>query len=82
MEGMPRNVKLPLFDYGPSGAVGFFQLTLKDISSYRDLQTEVFHAFRVIGNAIICFMMIEESMVREGRCGMGWGWGWGVRGEG
>ena len=33
--------------------------------SYRDFQTEVYHAFREIGNAIICFQLMEQSMMTE-----------------
>eukprot|EP00051_Salpingoeca_urceolata_P004991 m.69469 g.69469 ORF g.69469 m.69469 type:complete len:1254 (+) comp13989_c0_seq2:242-4003(+) len=65
LEGMPKLAKLPLFDYGSSGAVGFYQLRLKDVLAYRDLQTEVFHAFREVGNAIICFTMLEQAMTLQ-----------------
>lgn len=64
-EGMPKKCKLPAFDYGSVGAMGFFQLRLKEIMAYRDLQTEVFHAFRQIGNAVVIFQMLEESLMRE-----------------
>ena len=56
LDGMPKSCKLPRFDYGSAGALGFYQLTLKEIMSYKDLQTEVFHAFREIGNGVLIFL--------------------------
>lgn len=64
LEGMPKVCKLPLFDYGASGCLGFYQLRLAEVLAYKDLQTEVFHLFREIGNAIICFLLMEEHIVR------------------
>jgi cytoplasmic FMR1 interacting protein len=43
--------------------MGFFQMRLKDVMSYRDLQTEVFHAFRTVGNAVACLQLLEECLV-------------------
>lgn len=63
--GMPKACKLPLYEYGSDGAIGFYQLTLKDIMIYPDLQTEVFHAFREIGNSVVAFLMLEESITKE-----------------
>jgi cytoplasmic FMR1 interacting protein len=81
-EGMPKRLKLPVFEYGAigtppppllhshyEGAMGFFQMQLKDVMAYRDLQTEIFHAFRQIGNAIVCFSLLEESAVSLCRIG-------------
>eukprot|EP00039_Didymoeca_costata_P002102 m.57505 g.57505 ORF g.57505 m.57505 type:complete len:1269 (-) comp11113_c1_seq1:133-3939(-) len=65
LDGMPKACKLPLFDYGSAGAMGFYQLSLKEIMQYTDLQTEVFHAFREIGNGVIVFLLLEQSISRE-----------------
>lgn len=65
LDGMPKACKLPLFDYGGAGAMGFYQLSLKEIMAYPDLQTEVFQAFREIGNGVIIFLMLEQSISRE-----------------
>jgi hypothetical protein len=35
LEGMPKVAKLPLFAYGSKGALGFYQLQLKDLMSVR-----------------------------------------------
>eukprot|EP00911_Craspedida_sp_UC1_P002217 UC1_evm1s1691 len=64
-DGMPKSCKLPLFDYGSQGVLGFYQLQLQDFMSYRDLQTEVLHAFREIGNAVIILHLLEENTMSE-----------------
>lgn len=65
LEGMPKVAKLPLFDYGSAGAVGFYELQLKEVMSYKDLQTEVFHSFREVGNAFVIFRLFEETLNME-----------------
>lgn len=65
LDGMPKFSKLPQVDYGSQGALGFYQLTLKEGAQYKDLQTDVYQAFREIGNAIICFQMLEQNMTKE-----------------
>eukprot|EP00054_Salpingoeca_dolichothecata_P003749 m.284447 g.284447 ORF g.284447 m.284447 type:complete len:111 (+) comp141189_c0_seq1:1-333(+) len=64
VSGLPKVCKLPLFDYGVGATIGYYQLALKDVLNYQDLQTEVFHAFRELGNAVICFNMLEQALVR------------------
>ncbi len=49
-----------------SGVFGFYAPQLKDVMSYSELQTEVFHSFREIGNAVIIFHLFEDMLVREG----------------
>ena len=63
MEGMPKVCKLPLFDYKASGCLAFYHLRLIDVIGHKELQTNVFHSFREIGNAVICFLLIEEGQV-------------------
>ncbi|EGD72022.1 hypothetical protein PTSG_00038 [Salpingoeca rosetta] len=62
LDGMPKSCRLPLIDYGSVGAMGFYQLQLKDIMAYPDLQTEVFHSFREVGNSFIIFVLIEQVL--------------------
>jgi len=64
-QGMPKACKLPLFDYGSPGMIGFYQLSLKQVMQYPDLQTEVFHSFREIGNGIVVFLMLEKSVTTK-----------------
>jgi cytoplasmic FMR1 interacting protein len=61
-KGMPKQCKLPLFDYGSAGMIGFYQMQLKDIMQYSALQTDVFHSFREIGNGVLVFLMLEKSV--------------------
>jgi cytoplasmic FMR1 interacting protein len=42
---------------------GFYAPHLKDVMGYSQLQTEVFHTFREIGNAFIIFQLFEETLV-------------------
>eukprot|EP00040_Diaphanoeca_grandis_P031270 m.186745 g.186745 ORF g.186745 m.186745 type:complete len:1253 (-) comp32277_c0_seq1:190-3948(-) len=64
-QGMPKGCKLPLFDYGSDGMIGFYQLSLKNVMQYPDLQTEVFHSFREIGNGMVVFLMLEKSVTTK-----------------
>ena len=59
--------KLPLFDYKASGCLAFYHLRLIDVIGHKELQTNVFHSFREIGNAVICFLLIEEGQVSQCR---------------
>eukprot|EP00042_Codosiga_hollandica_P050889 m.617338 g.617338 ORF g.617338 m.617338 type:complete len:345 (-) comp58179_c0_seq2:318-1352(-) len=65
LDGMPKHVKLPLFDYKASGCLAFYHLRLIDVISHKELQTDVFHAFREVGNAIICFLLFEQMLTQE-----------------
>jgi len=65
LEGMPKECKAPPYAYGSFGALGYYQLKMQDIVQYKDLQTNVFHAFREIGNGLIVFMMLEQSITCE-----------------
>lgn len=60
--GLPKQCKLPLFDYGSAGMIGFYLMQLKDIMAYPDLQTDVFQSFREIGNGVLIFLMLEKSV--------------------
>ena len=64
LEGMPKVCKLPLFDYKASGCLAFYHLRLIEVIGHRELQTNVFHSFRELGNAIVFIMLLEENMVR------------------
>ncbi len=55
--------KLPLFDYKAAGSLAFYQLRLYDVIGHKELQTDVFHSFRELGNAIAFLVLLEENMV-------------------
>jgi len=65
MGGMPPNSKLPIHDYGTEGGFGYFQLKLKDIITYPDLQSEVLQNFREVGNLIIFLKMIDLALTQQ-----------------
>ncbi|XP_059150465.1 cytoplasmic FMR1-interacting protein-like [Physella acuta] len=68
MNVMPPQMKLPLFNYGSPGILGFYQLNLVDLISYSDLKTMVFNDFNQIGNAILCCMLIEQALFQDELC--------------
>ena len=58
MAAMPKVCKLPRYDYGAPGVLGYYQATLQDIVQYPDARTELFHNFREFGNAVLfCLLM-------------------------
>lgn len=68
MKVMPKVCKLPLYEYGSSGVLEFYQAQLRDIIQYPDVKTELFQCFREIGNAIIFILLIEQSLSQEEVC--------------
>ena len=49
MEAMPKDCKLPRYDYGSPGILEYYQHKLLDIVQYPDARTELFHNFREFG---------------------------------
>ena len=68
MKAMPKLCKLPLYEYGSSGVLEFYQAQLRDIIQYPDVKTELFQCFREIGNAVIFCLLIEQSLSQEEVC--------------
>ncbi|KAI5635910.1 cytoplasmic fragile-X interacting family domain-containing protein [Phthorimaea operculella] len=66
-QAMPRHCKLPRYDYGSNGVLGYYHAQLTDIVQYPDARTELFHAFRELGN-IILFTQLIEQVIYCGRC--------------
>ncbi|KAI8800305.1 cytoplasmic fragile-X interacting family-domain-containing protein [Cladochytrium replicatum] len=52
-KGTPQTLKLPLFEYGTAGCFEYFSAHFKPLLSYDPLKSEVFQAFREIGNAVL-----------------------------
>ena len=65
MEAMPKQCKLPRYDYGSPGVLGYYQATLQDIVQYPDARTELFHNFREFGNAVLFCLMMEQALSQE-----------------
>ncbi|KAJ0169329.1 hypothetical protein K1T71_015213 [Dendrolimus kikuchii] len=67
---MPRHCKLPRYDYGSNGVLGYYHAQLTDIVQYPDARTELFHAFRELGNIILFCMLIEQARTTERHLGL------------
>ena len=59
---MPKQCKLPRYDYGSPGVLGYYQATLQDIVQYPDARTELFHNFREFGNAVLFCLLMEQAL--------------------
>ena len=71
MQGMPQKCKLPLYEYGSKGVLGFYQAQLISVTTYRDLQTDVFQAFKEIGNTVLFCLQLEKALVGVHMCTCG-----------
>ncbi|KAK3576874.1 hypothetical protein CHS0354_012929 [Potamilus streckersoni] len=67
-EAMPQKCGLTLFSYGSIGALSKYYAQLVDIIQHPDLRTETFHWFRVLGNAIVFFLLMEQAIHQEEIC--------------
>lgn len=68
MEAMPKVCKLPRYDYGSPGVLGYYHAQLNDIVQYPDAKTELFHNFREFGNTILFCLMMEQALSQEEVC--------------
>lgn len=65
---MPKHCRLPRYDYGSPGILGYYHAQLNDIVQYPDVKTEMFQSFREVGNAILFCLLIEQSLSQEEVC--------------
>ncbi|XP_044741705.1 cytoplasmic FMR1-interacting protein [Chrysoperla carnea] len=68
MEAMPKVCKLPRYDYGSPGVLGYYHAQLNDIVQYPDAKTELFHNFREFGNIILFCLLMEQALSQEEVC--------------
>lgn len=68
MQVMPKICKLPLYDYGSTGVLEYYQAQLRDVIQYPEVKTEFFQSFREIGNGILFCLLIEQSLAQEEVC--------------
>lgn len=61
---LPKTVKLPRFEYGSKGILGYYNSYMDDMLQFSDLRTVVFQAFREIGNAVLFTLHLEQALVR------------------
>eukprot|EP00794_Sanderia_malayensis_P007099 gene7099-7902_t len=60
--GMPQKCGLPRFEYGSGGVLEYYNANLENIMHYGELRTEVFQAFREVGNVILFCLLIEQEL--------------------
>ena len=60
---LPKVVRVPRFDYGSIGILGYYQSQLDDMVQFPDLRTVVFQAFREVGNAVLFCLNLEQALV-------------------
>ena len=65
---LPKLCKLPLYDYGSTGVLEYYQAQLKDVIQLPDVRVAMFQLFREMGNAILFCMLIEQSLSQEEVC--------------
>ncbi|XP_006821526.2 cytoplasmic FMR1-interacting protein 2-like [Saccoglossus kowalevskii] len=68
MEVMPKVCKLPKYEYGSPGVLGYYHAHLESIIQYAELKTDVFQSFREVGNAVLFCLLIEQSLAQEEVC--------------
>uniref|UniRef100_A0A8D8TYF4 Cytoplasmic FMR1-interacting protein n=1 Tax=Cacopsylla melanoneura TaxID=428564 RepID=A0A8D8TYF4_9HEMI len=68
MDAMPKLCKLPRYDYGSPGVLGYYHAQLNDIVQYPDAKTELFHNFRELGNTILFCLLMEQALSQEEVC--------------
>jgi hypothetical protein len=64
LEGLPPSSKLPLYDYGTAGGLGYFKAKLMDIMSYPDLKTEVFYHLKEFGNTVAFLSNLDIALAQ------------------
>lgn len=65
MQVMPKECKLPLYDYGSCGILSYYQGKLRDIIQYPEVKTNFFQSFREIGNGLLFCLLIEQNLSQE-----------------
>ncbi|XP_042216361.1 cytoplasmic FMR1-interacting protein-like isoform X3 [Homarus americanus] len=68
LQAMPKQCKLPRYDYGSPGVLGYYHAQLNDIVQYPDARADLFHHFRELGNALLFCLLIEQSLTLEEVC--------------
>ncbi|KAG0718011.1 Cytoplasmic FMR1-interacting protein 2 [Chionoecetes opilio] len=68
LQAMPKLCKLPRYDYGSPGVLGYYHAQLNDIVQYPDARADLFHHFRELGNALLFCLLIEQSLTLEEVC--------------
>ncbi|KAJ1551714.1 Cytoplasmic FMR1-interacting protein 2, partial [Nowakowskiella sp. JEL0078] len=62
-KGTPQSLILPLFEYGTTGCFEYFSAHFRPLLNYSPLKSEVFQAFREMGNAILLVRCMDETLI-------------------
>jgi cytoplasmic FMR1 interacting protein len=65
VEGMPQKCKLPFYQYGSKGVLGFYLAQLAPVIQHKDLRTDVFQAFTELGNSVIFALLLEKALGQQ-----------------
>ncbi|XP_003737710.1 cytoplasmic FMR1-interacting protein [Galendromus occidentalis] len=65
---MPKVCRLPRYDYGSPGILGYYQAQLNDIVQFPDVKMDMFQSFREVGNALLFCMLVEQLLSQEEVC--------------
>ncbi|OQR79720.1 cytoplasmic FMR1-interacting protein-like [Tropilaelaps mercedesae] len=65
---MPKVCRLPRYDYGSPGILGYYQAQLNDIVQFPDVKMDMFQSFREVGNALLLCMLVEQLLSQEEVC--------------
>ena len=68
MEAMPKDCKIPRYDYISPGILEYYQHKLLGIIHYPDTRTELFQNFREFGDAVLFCLLIEQTLSQEEFC--------------
>ena len=49
----------------PAGVLGFYLAQLAPVIQYKDLRTDVFQAFKELGNAVIFSLLLEKALGQQ-----------------
>ena len=56
---------LPSLPPSPAGVLGFYLAQLAPVIQYKDLRTDVFQAFKELGNAVIFSLLLEKALGQQ-----------------
>ncbi|CAB4007936.1 Hypothetical predicted protein [Paramuricea clavata] len=62
IQGLPKKCGLPRYEYGSKAVLEYYHAHLEPLVQYSYLRTDVFQAFREIGNGVLFIILIEQSM--------------------
>eukprot|EP00123_Amoebidium_parasiticum_P015079 comp22774_c0_seq1/m.35621 comp22774_c0_seq1/g.35621 ORF comp22774_c0_seq1/g.35621 comp22774_c0_seq1/m.35621 type:complete len:1163 (-) comp22774_c0_seq1:216-3704(-) len=62
---MPAQIKRPAHAHSSPAVFEYYRQCLQGVMLHRELRTEVLHAFRQLGNAVLLLIMLTEAVEQE-----------------